>query len=134
MRRDSTTYSAKQPNTPTPESLSPQAIRLRGVPIRTAVRLLAAMTLGALLLALAYQIPVTHSVDIGGYDSAYVQGFFDPERNSPSEILPELIGSDGSARWTRDTSYLLFPQAGLPAQVTLRLRGWRAGGRPPQVV
>jgi len=133
MRRDSTTYSAKQPNTPTPESLSPQAIRLRGVPIRTAVRLLAAMALGALLLALAHQIPVTHSVDIGGYDSAYVQGFYDPERALPGQQRPELAGSDGGARWTRERSFLVFPQAGLPAQITLRLRGWRLIGAPPQV-
>jgi 4-amino-4-deoxy-L-arabinose transferase-like glycosyltransferase len=83
------------------------------------VRLLGAMALGALLLALVYQIPAAHDVDIGGYDAAYVQGFYDPERSDAAI----LAGSDGRARWTRDVSYLLFPQAGLPAQVTLRLRG-----------
>ncbi|MDQ2997474.1 MAG: glycosyltransferase family 39 protein, partial [Chloroflexota bacterium] len=40
---------------------------------------------------------------------------------------------DGSARWTHATSYLLFPQAGLPAQLTLRLRGWRATGAAPNI-
>jgi len=93
--------------------------RLGGLSFIGTVKLLGAMTLGALLLALVYQIPVTHDVNIGGYDAAYVQGFYDPERAD----APALAGSDGSARWTRDISYVLFPQAGLPAQVTLRLRG-----------
>jgi 4-amino-4-deoxy-L-arabinose transferase-like glycosyltransferase len=93
--------------------------RLGGLSFIGTVKLLGAMTLGALLLALVYQIPVTHDVNIGGYDAAYVQGFYDPERSD----APALAGSDGSARWTHDISYVLFPQAGLPAQVTLRLRG-----------
>jgi 4-amino-4-deoxy-L-arabinose transferase-like glycosyltransferase len=97
------------------------------------VRLLAAMALGALLVALAYQIPVTHAVDVGGFDSAYVQGFYDPERALPGTQRPELGGSDGGARWTRERSFLIFPQAGLPAQITLRLRGWRPNGAPPHV-
>ena len=90
-----------------------------GLSFLAVVRLLGAMALGALLLALVYQIPAVHDVDIGGYDAAYVQGFYDPE--------------PGGARWTRDVSYLLFPQAGLPAQVTLRLRG-RPVGPPAEVV
>jgi hypothetical protein len=98
-----------------------------------AARLLGAMALGALLFALAYQAPVVHTVDIGGYDAAYVQGFYDPERSDAPGDRPYLAGSDGSARWTPDTAYLLFPQAGLPAQVTLRLRGWRAQGAAPDV-
>src|SRR5690349_9603561 len=91
-------------------------------------RALAVMALAVVALALIYQIPVTHTVDIGGYDSAYVQGLYDPERSDSPGDRPYLAGSDGSARWTRAVSYLLFPQAGLPAQVTLRLRGWRASG------
>jgi hypothetical protein len=133
MRRDSTSYSASQPNTPPSDALTPQALGSRVVPLRFLARLLAAMALGALLLALAYQIPVTHTVDIGGYDSAYVQGFYDPERALPGQARPDLEGSDGGARWTRGQSFLLFPQAGLPAQVTLRLRGWRPAGAPPNV-
>jgi len=133
MRRDSTSYSASQPNTPTSDALLPQALGSRAVRFRFLARLLAAMALGALLLALAYQIPVTHTVDIGGYDAAYVQGFYDPERALPGQARPDLEGSDGSARWTRGQSFLLFPQAGLPAQVTLRLRGWRPAGAPPNV-
>ena len=92
-----------------------------------------AMIVGMLLLMLAYQIPATHTVNIGGYDSAYVQGFYDPEQRGASGDHAYLQGSDGSARWTRAVSYILLPQAGLPAQVTLRLRGWRASGPPPEV-
>jgi 4-amino-4-deoxy-L-arabinose transferase-like glycosyltransferase len=133
MGRDSTIYpsshhdtnNAGQPAAPTP--------RLANMSLVGAARLLALAALAALLLALAYQIPVAHTVDIGGYDAAYVQGFYDPERAGPAQDHPELAGSDGSARWTRDTSYLVFPQAGLPARVVLRLRGWRPSGAPPRV-
>ncbi|HEX5688783.1 MAG TPA: hypothetical protein VFX76_02225, partial [Roseiflexaceae bacterium] len=44
-----------------------------------AAGLAVAMALGLLLFALLYQFPATHDVDIGGYDEAYVQGFYDPE-------------------------------------------------------
>jgi 4-amino-4-deoxy-L-arabinose transferase-like glycosyltransferase len=134
MRRDLTTSSTgHQDSRNAATQIRDSSWRLGGFPLLSAVRLLAAMALGALLIALAYQIPVTHTVDIGGYDSAYTQGFYDPERNTPSSLRPELAGSDGSARWTRATSDLLFPQAGLPAQVTLRLRGWRTIGPAPEV-
>jgi 4-amino-4-deoxy-L-arabinose transferase-like glycosyltransferase len=133
MTRDSTTYSETQPNAPTPDTLAPQASRLRPALLQRGAWLLAAMAAGALLLALAYQLPVTHQVDIGGYDAAYVQGFYDPDRASPGAPRPELDGSDGSARWTRGQSFLVFPQAGLPAELTLRLRGWRPAGPPPEV-
>src|SRR5262245_39885993 len=115
----------------------PARARASGLPLvaraGSLVRLLGAMALGALLLTLVYQVPVVHTVDLGGYDSAYVQGFYDPERSDSPGARPYLAGSDGSARWTPDRAYLLFPQAGLPAQVTLRLRGWRASGPPPDV-
>jgi 4-amino-4-deoxy-L-arabinose transferase-like glycosyltransferase len=97
---------------------SPVAWRRGGLSFMAIVRLLGAMALGALLLALVYQIPTVHDVDIGGYDAAYVQGFYDPEPTA--------------ARWTRDVSYLIFPQAGLPSQVTLRLRG-RPASSPAEV-
>src|SRR5690349_17410981 len=110
MGRDLTTSSASHQD---PEKTQRASWQLGDAILPNAARLLAAMALGALLLALIYQIPVTHTVDIGGYDSAYVQGFFEPERGvGPDQ--PELAGSDGSARWTHATSYLLFPQAGLP--------------------
>ena len=131
MGRDLTTSSASHQD---PEKTQQQRAswRLGDATLPNAARLLAAMALGALLLALVYQIPTTHTVDIGGYDSAYVQGFFEPERGAGPDH-PELAGFDGSARWTHATSYLLFPQAGLPAQLTLRLRGWRATGAAPNV-
>src|SRR5262245_6127058 len=134
MRGDLTTDTANHHTTkPGTDSRQPQVSgrpwRLGGLSSLLALRLLGAMALGALLLALVYQIPATHSVDIGGYDAAYVQGFYDPE----PVAAPILAGSDGSARWTRDASYLLFPQAGLPAQVTLRLRG-RPADAPTEVV
>lgn len=99
--------------------------------------LLPVMVLGALTIILLYQLPAQHVVDIGGYDAAYVRGFHDAEDMSwlPAP-RPYLVGSNGSARWSRDRSFLLFPQAGLPGQVTLRLRGWRPAGsdaRPPRV-
>jgi hypothetical protein len=131
MGRDLTTSSANHQDSEK-TWLSRASWRLGDATLPNAARLLAAMALGALLLALVYQIPVTHVVDIGGYDSAYVQGFYDPERGGGPN-RPELAGSDGSARWTRATSYLLFPQAGLPAQLTLRLRGWRPAGPAPNV-
>ena len=134
MRRDLTTSSTgHQDSRNAATQITGSSWRLGGFPLLSAVRLLAAMAFGALLIALAYQIPVTHTVDIGGYDSAYTQGFYDPERNTPSNPHPELAGSDGSARWTRASSDLLFPQAGLPARVTLRLRGWRTTGPAPEV-
>ena len=131
MGRDLTTSSASHQDSEKTR-LSRAFWHLGDATLPNAARLLAAMALAALLLALVYQIPVTHTVDIGGYDSAYVQGFYDPERATGPDH-PELAGSDGSARWTRATSYLLFPQAGLPAQLTLRLRGWRSAGPAPNV-
>jgi 4-amino-4-deoxy-L-arabinose transferase-like glycosyltransferase len=59
---------------------------------------------------------------VGGYDAAYVRGFFDPERSDQPGAAAELQGSDGSARWTHAESHLLLPQAGLPARLQLRMR------------
>ncbi|MEO7908414.1 MAG: glycosyltransferase family 39 protein [Roseiflexaceae bacterium] len=131
MGRDLTTSSASHQD-PEKTRLQRASWHLSDATLPGAAKLLAAMALGALLLALVYQIPVTHTVDIGGYDSAYVQGFFEPERDAGPQ-RPELIGSDGSARWTNAASYILFPQAGLPAQLTLRLRGWRLNGAAANV-
>ncbi|MCG8349247.1 MAG: glycosyltransferase family 39 protein [Chloroflexales bacterium] len=100
---------------------------------RRFLALLGAMALGAVLIALLYQIPVQHTVDIGGYDTAYVQGFYDPQFADIAPVPAYLDGSDGSVRWTRAVSFLLFPQAGLPAEITLRLHGWRNGEPAPQV-
>ncbi len=96
-----------------------------------AVRAIAASLAGMALVTILCQIPVTHHVDVGRFDAAYVRGFYDPERLDLPQTRAYLHGSDGSARWTRAESYLLLPQAGLPAEVTIRLRGWRASGALP---
>jgi len=90
--------------------------------------------LGVLATALLYQIPARHPVDVGGYDAAYVQGFHEPLRSADLRETPAYVdGSDGSVRWTQGSSVLLFPQSGLPATVSLRLRGWRPDGTPVPV-
>jgi len=98
-----------------------------------AVRAIAASLAGMALMTILCQIPVTHHIDVGRFDAAYVRGFYDPERLDLPQARAYLHGSDGSARWTRAESYLLFPQAGLPAEVTIRLRGWRADGALPDI-
>lgn len=95
---------------------------------------LAWAALGALLILLLSQIPAHHQVAVGGFDAAYVQGFFDPERpDDPGGARPYLAGATGGARWSSATAALIFPQAGLPGEVSVRLRGWRADGPPPEV-
>lgn len=84
---------------------------------------------GVLLILCLYQIPAAHTVNIGGYDTAYVQGFYDTEYTVATSP-PYLQGSDGSVRWTHDRAAILFPQLGLPTQVTLRLCGWRPPNQP----
>ena len=101
---------------------------------RTLAPALAWAAVGALLILLLYQLPTAHALDLGGYDTAYVQGFHEPERAGEfADARPYLDGSDGTARWSTASSALIFPQAGLPGEVTLRLRGWRAEGPPPTV-
>jgi len=101
---------------------------------RSLVALLAWAAGGALLILLLSQLPATHTVDVGGFDAAYVQGFHDPERDDSEAQRALLAGSSGTARWSRPSAALLFPQAGLPGSVTLRLRGWREQSPPPEVV
>ncbi len=102
--------------------------------LRSLVAPLVWAALGALLILLLYQLPATHTVDVGGFDAAYIQGFHDPERDDSEAQRALLVGSSGTARWSRPSAALLFPQAGLPGSVTLRLRGWREQGPPPEVV
>jgi hypothetical protein len=88
--------------------------------------------LGAVLIVLAYQLPARHTVDVGGFDAAYVQGFYAPERTDrPAGAALYLAGGDGAARWSRPRSFLLFPQIGLPAELELRARSLDA---PVEVV
>ncbi len=110
----------------------------RSLLARAPARFVPALTwaaLGALLIVLLSQIPATHVVDVGGFDAAYTQGFFDAERpGDPGDPRPYLEGAEGGARWSGASAALIFPQAGLPGEVSLRLRGWRESGPPPQVI
>ncbi|MBP1467142.1 glycosyltransferase family 39 protein [Candidatus Chloroploca sp. M-50] len=103
--------------------------------------LLAALA-GALLIAGLSQFPVRHLVDVGGFDAAYVQGFHEAQRVTDTPDVPAYLdGSSGAARWSRASSALRFPQAGLPSTVTIRFRGppgrevplelWLNGGGEP---
>jgi 4-amino-4-deoxy-L-arabinose transferase-like glycosyltransferase len=67
---------------------------------------------GMLIVLLLSQIPTNHQVNLGAADAAYIQGF--------GAAVPH---ADGMARWTDSNAVLLFPQAGLPGRLTLRLRG-----------
>ncbi len=75
---------------------------------------------GALLIALLYQLPARHVVTVGFNDAGYVQGWSDPV-NRWGVIDP---ASDAATplRWSRDRSAIIFPQIGLPATATVRLR------------
>ncbi|WP_097653331.1 ArnT family glycosyltransferase [Candidatus Chloroploca asiatica] len=97
---------------------------------------------GALLIAALSQLPARHLVDVGGFDAAYVQGFHEAQRVTDTRDAPAYLeGSSGAARWSRASSALRFPQAGLPATVTVRFRGppgrdvplelWLNGGGEP---
>lgn len=88
--------------------------------------------LAALLLAALYQIPTRHTVDIGGADGGYVRGFYNPERaDAPAAAGRSYLQGAESARWSRESSYLVFPQAGQPAELRLRWRGWRSSQTTP---
>ena len=85
--------------------------------------------IGALAVLLLYQIPAYHPIAIGGYDAAYVQGFYEPE---PAEST-FLSGAVGGARWSKASSALLLPQIGLPAEISLRMRGPTLSVSPTEV-
>lgn len=80
---------------------------------------------GLLLITLAYQIPARHTVQVGLNDAAYAQGFNDPANRWG--VIDPSGNTSVPFRWSRDQSFLLFPQIGLPATATVR---WRA--LPPQ--
>lgn len=87
---------------------------------------------GAILAALLYQIPARHVVTVGRNDEAYVQGF--GEAANRWDVVTDTTGATGPLRWSGPASALVFPQIGLPARVTLRLRAWRPPGTPPPQV
>ena len=75
-------------------------------------------TLGALLITALCQWPARHTVAVGGYDAAYLQGFHAPELPPAAT----LAGSHGTARWSQATAAFLFPQTGMPGSVTLHFK------------
>ena len=110
MGRDSTSYAAQAARASEPGAVSFGS----GMAL---AQLALAFLAGAFLVALAYQLPVTHIIDLGGYDAAYVQGM-----GEPLSAIPALAGSDGSGRLWDAQGALLLPQAGLPATLILHAR------------
>ena len=81
---------------------------------------------GAVLTALAYHFPVQPRVTSGYNDAGWVQGFEDATNRWG--VVTDATGATGPYRWSGVSSALLFPQIGLPARATIRLRGWRPPG------
>ena len=73
--------------------------------------------------------PARHVVTVGHNDEAYVQGF--GEAANRWDVVTDTTGASGPLRWSGPDSALVFPQIGLPARVTLRLRAWRLPNTPP---
>ena len=69
-----------------------------------------------LLFAVLCMIPSTYTVDIGGYDSSYTQGFFD------QEAIPAVFATPGNARWSGSDAAIIIPQYAHPMTLTMRLR------------
>ena len=102
MGRDLTTSSASQQDSEKTR-LSRASWRLGDATLPNAARLLAALALGALLLALVYQLPVTHTVDIGGFSRrvANSAGFYRRALDARNLVLAV---SPGRPAGTADTT------------------------------
>ena len=87
---------------------------------------------GLLLITLAYQIPARHTVQVGLNDAAYAQGFNDPTNRWG--VLDPSSDTSAPFRWSRDQSFLIFPQIGLPATATIRWRALPQPGAPQPTV
>ena len=100
--------------------------------LRAAGWCLAWFVVGALLAALLYQVPARHVVTVGHNDEPYVQGF--GEAANRWGVVTDTTGATEPLRWSGPNSALIFPQIGLPARITLRLRAWRPANTPlPQI-
>lgn len=88
--------------------------------------------IGAALIALAYQLPARHVVNVGYNDAGYVQGFSAPVNRWG--VIDQDSQATTPLRYAGSQSAIIFPQIGLPATATLR---WRAlplpDGRLPTV-
>jgi hypothetical protein len=67
-------------------------------------------------------------VHVGYNDAGYTQNFNDP--SGRWGVPDHASGPTGSFRWSRDASYLIFPQIGLPARATIRWRVMPMPGKP----
>ncbi|HZG69516.1 MAG TPA: glycosyltransferase family 39 protein, partial [Herpetosiphonaceae bacterium] len=81
---------------------------------------------GVLLVLLLYQVPARHTVLVGYNDEPYTQGF--GEAANRWGVVTDQTGATEPLRWSGPDSALIFPQIGLPARATLRLRAWRPSG------
>ena len=64
---------------------------------------------------LIHAVPARQVVDIGGYDSAYLQGFFE------QQATPDSFGADGRVRWSGADAALRLPLIGMPSTLTVRV-------------
>ncbi len=64
---------------------------------------------------LIHAVPARQVVDIGGYDSAYLQGFFE------QQATPDSFGADGRVRWSGPDAALRLPLIGMPSTLTVRV-------------
>ncbi|MFN5928471.1 MAG: ArnT family glycosyltransferase [Roseiflexaceae bacterium] len=71
--------------------------------------------LSGLIFGIFCLIPTSYTVDVGGYDSAYMQGFFD------QESIPTQFTHTGKARWSGVDAAIILPQIATPMTVTLRV-------------
>lgn len=86
---------------------------------------------GALLIALLYQLPARHVVMVGFNDAGYVQGWSDPVNRWG--VVDPTSAATTPLRWSRARSALIFPQIGLPATATIRLRADPVASAPQTV-
>lgn len=79
----------------------------------TILSLLRTVVTSIMLFWLMCMIPTHHHIDIGGYDSAYVQGFFD------QQAIPPEFATTGNARWSRADAAIIIPQLGIPTNFAI---------------
>ncbi|MFM2032563.1 MAG: hypothetical protein RLZZ297_1328, partial [Chloroflexota bacterium] len=75
-----------------------------------------ALISSVVLTGLLHAVPTRQVIDIGGADSAYVQGFYD------QQPIPAPFEQPGMARWSGPDAALRLPLIGIPARLTMTLR------------
>ncbi len=75
-----------------------------------------ALLVCALIVSLLiHVVPTRQVVDIGGYDSVYLQGFFE------QQVAPNPFGNAGRVRWSGADAALRLPLIGMPSTLTIRV-------------